>query len=154
MKTNFEAFMKKQINEHSLKAQEPYKATKELRKELRQLRKKCATDNGFDIVEKQKEIAKEDALYFAYCNFKALLEQINEYENMENTDTVGNPLPKFVWLRGGASREEIAEANAMTSFLLACSIALGKGNTVIYDKPTKTAISIDEKNNEFILSHP
>ena len=61
-----------------------------------------------------------------------------------------NELPKS---KCGNNINELGEALATNTFLLACEIALEKGETVIYDKNSKSATITDENGFSTFVSH-
>jgi hypothetical protein len=65
-------------------------------------------------------------------------------------DSIGNELPKSKWV---SNPNELGEALATNTFLLACEIALSKNKIVIYDKETKSATITDENGLVSFVSH-
>jgi hypothetical protein len=70
------------------------------------------------------------------------------------TDSLGTPLPKTVWLMGNSSIEESMKALAINSFLLAARTAKIKNKTIIYSRETKTAQITDKDGLISTISHP
>lgn len=72
---------------------------------------------------------------------------------MNKTDSIGNELPKSVFLASHCSPQEFSKAMTISTFLLAANIAMSKGNNVIYDSVTKTATITDSKGFTSFISH-
>ena len=78
-------------------------------------------------------------------------------EIMQNTiskkDSLGNELPKDVWLQLNASQDEISSALTVKSFNIAVSEAMQRGHTVVYDSSTKQATIHREDGFVYFVSH-
>ena len=64
-----------------------------------------------------------------FNNYKAMTKDLSK-------DSMGNPLPKG---QNVTNINDLSEALAMNTFILACKMHMAKGNTVIYDKDSKSA---------------
>lgn len=65
-------------------------------------------------------------------------------------DSKGNELPKNKYC---SDVEDLGEALATNTFLLACSVEMKKGNTVVYNKKYKMATMTDKDGFQTFLSH-
>ena len=66
------------------------------------------------------------------------------------TDSIGNRLPKGVFLQ---SNEGLGEALKVNTFLLAAAAAIKSGNIVIYNQQTKSAAITDKNGCVSYISH-
>jgi hypothetical protein len=71
----------------------------------------------------------------------------------DNTDSIGNALPKDVWLSSNATRDEIGRALTVNSFNLAVAVAMRQGKTVVYDSGTKQATIQRADGFVFFVEH-
>lgn len=58
-------------------------------------------------------------------------------------DSIGNELPKEIFLTGRDRPDQALKALTVNTFILAARVAMSKGHTVIYNQETKTA-TIDD----------
>ena len=68
-----------------------------------------------------------------------------------NTDSFGNTLPKPIFKP--KNNEEICKALTISTFLFSCISAMNKGNTVEYNKDTKSALITDTNGLFSHISH-
>lgn len=61
-------------------------------------------------------------------------------KNMKK-DSLGNPLPKSVFLPTNATQEQILDAIAVNTFVLAASVSIENGKNVIYDAKNKNVVA-------------
>jgi hypothetical protein len=69
-------------------------------------------------------------------------------------DSVGNELPDGkLLLSRNTGDESLTKTLALNTFLSACKIAMQNGQTVIYDKDTKSAIITDSNGIPFNINY-
>jgi hypothetical protein len=68
-------------------------------------------------------------------------------------DSVGNELPDEILLASNTGSESLTKTLALNTFLSACKIAMQNGQTVIYDKDTKSAIITDSNGIGSIVNY-
>lgn len=73
--------------------------------------------------------------------------------NILDKDSVGNELPKSVFLGFDASLNETDRALSVNSFRLSAAFALEKGYTVIYENSRKEATIIDKEGFISYIAH-